>query len=305
MEVRRVAPAVGLLVLLVADAVLIGWAFRPAPADVFAPAASATTSTARPSPSASATGKFTPPTPKPVEQYITAVGPTIAWVGRAGSCVNPGGVWVTDDQGATWTRNALPGRALRLLADSSKESQAVGGDAKCSLRLWKTTDAGAQWGKAQDAANAWSRLPGDAQGVHTASDLVVKPCGPRDVIDLTVLDGTRAQVLCANGDVRATTDGGQRWPKAYTVKRALALTVAEGGAGVVVKADPSCRGVVAIAIITGKAAKDGTCVTAPTIDGRISVSNAGNAWWMLVGSQVFTAEEPIGPWTRTVKDPEG
>ena len=120
-----------------------------------------------------------------------------------------------------------------------------------------------------------------------------------------MLDGTGAQVLCANGDVRATTDGGQRSPKAYTVKGALVLTTAEGGTGVVVKADPSCRGVVAVPIITGKAAKDGTCVTAPTIDGRISVSNAGNAWWMLVGSQVFTAEEPIGPWTSTVKDPEG
>ncbi len=305
MELRRVAPAIGLLVLLVADAVLIGWAFRPAPADVFAPAAAGTTSTAQPTPSASATGKFTPPTPVPVEQYITAVGPTIAWVARAGSCANPGGVWVTDDQGATWTRNALPGRALRLLADSSKVAQAVGGDTKCSLKLWKTTDSGAQWGKAQNAAKAWSRLPGDAQSVHTASDLVVKPCGLRDVIDLTVLDGTRAQVLCANGDVRATTDGGQRWPKAYNVKRALALTAAEGGTGVVVKADPACRGVVAVPIITGQPAKEGTCVTAPAVDGRISVSNAGNAWWMLVGSRVFTADEPIGPWTSTVKDPEG
>src|SRR5690349_5222439 len=103
MELRRVAPVVGLTVLLAADAVLIGWAFRPAPADDYVPAA-ATTTSARPSPSPSptVTGKFTPPKVVPVEQYVTAVGPRIAWVARAGSCANPQGVWVTDDQGDSW-----------------------------------------------------------------------------------------------------------------------------------------------------------------------------------------------------------
>ena len=46
----------------------------------------------------------------------------------------------------------------------------------------------------------------------------------------------------------------------------------------------------------------GECVVAPTVDGRISVSNGANAWWLVVGSQVFTAEEPVGPWTRTKQD---
>ena len=305
MELRRVAPAIGLVALLAADAVLIAWAFRPAPADGYVPAAAATTSSARPTPSVKATGKFSPPAPVPVEQYITAVGPTIAWVARAGACTDPGGVWVTGDQGATWTRNLLPGRVLRLLADSSKEAQAVGGDENCSLKLWKSLNSGAKWGKAQDPAKAWSRQPDNAQSVHTAGDQVVKPCGLRDVIDLTVLDGSRAQVLCANGDVRSTTDGGQRWPKAYGVKRALALTVAEGGTGVIVKADPSCRGVVAVPIVSGQPAKEGQCVVAPAINGRISVSNAGNAWWLLVGSQVFTTDSPIGTWTSTEQAPEG
>ncbi len=72
----------------------------------------------------------------PVEQYITAVGPKIAWVARAGSCANPDGMWVTDDQGDTWTQNGLPGRALRLLPESATSAQAVGADenAKCELQ---------------------------------------------------------------------------------------------------------------------------------------------------------------------------
>ena len=305
MQLRRVAPVVGLLALLAADAGLIGSALRPSPADVYVPAAAAATSTARPTPSVKATEKFTPPTPVPVEKYVTAVSPTIAWVALAGSCVNPDVVWVTGDQGATWTRNALPGRVLRLLPDSSKEAQAVGANAgtKCSLKQWATTDSGAEWGKPGDASPAWTRDPNDSQAVHTARNDVVRPCGPRNVIDLTVLDGSRAQVLCANGDVRATTDGGRNWRKSYTAKNALALTVAEGGSGVIVKPASSCRGVVAVPIVSGRPAKEGECVVAPTVDGQISVSNAGNAWWLLVGSELFTAEEPGGPWTRTKQDP--
>ena len=296
MELRRVAPVVGLVVLLAVDAVLIGWAFRPPPADDYVPTAASTS-----------TGKFTLPKAVPVEQYVTAVGPDIAWVANAGSCADPGDVWVTKDKGDSWTRNALPGRVLRLLAESSTDARAVGGDEsdKCSLKLWTSSNAGGDWGEPGDAALAWSRDPTDRMAVHTPGDETVRPCGPRTVIDLSVLDGSRATVLCVNGDVYATTDGGGGWRKAYTVKSALALTVAEGGRGVVLKADAKCKGVVALPIVSGKPAKKGECVVAPAPNGQISVSNAVNGWWLLVGPKVFTAEEPTGPWSRTGEDALG
>ena len=112
-------------------------------------------------------------------------------------------------------------------------------------------------------------------------------------------------MLCANGDVRATTDGGQRWPKAYTVKRALALTVAEGGTGVVVQSRPVLQGGRRGAAHHGQAGQGRQCVTGPTIDGRISVSNAGNEWWLLGGAQVFTAEEPARAVDAHRQDAEG
>jgi hypothetical protein len=311
MELRRVAPVVGLVALLAADAVLIGWAFRPAPADDYVPAATSSTASARPTSAPSSTGtateKFTAPKRVPVEQYITAVGPRIAWVARAGSCANPDGIWVTGDQGDTWKRNALPGRALRLLPESATTALAVGADesAKCELRLWQTVDTGEQWGKGASAAKAWTRDPNDPQTVHTSRDVMMRPCGSRSVIDLSVIDGNRATVLCGNGDVRASTDGGQRWPLAFTAKRALAITVAEGGTGIVIQTDPTCKGVVAVPIDSGKPTKGGECVSGPAIDGRISVSNAGNEYWLLVGARAYTAEDPLGPWTRTRRDVGG
>ncbi len=44
-----------------------------------------------------------------------------------------------------------------------------------------------------------------------------------------------------------------------------------------IQTDPTCKGVVAVPLDSGKPAKGGQCVTGPTIDGRISVSNAAEA----------------------------
>src|SRR5690349_24754012 len=107
MELRRVAPAVGLVMLLAADLVLIGWAFRPAPADGYASSASSVTAsptgsrTASPSPTS--TVKVEPVKPAPLEQFIVAVSPQTAWVVHSGACTDPGTVLVTADGGGSWS----------------------------------------------------------------------------------------------------------------------------------------------------------------------------------------------------------
>src|SRR5512139_1583057 len=105
MELRRVAPVLGLVALLAVDAVLIAWAFRPTPTDTYvavtvSPTAGGSTSAKQTrTPSTKPTAKPTAVKPAPLEQYVVAVGPDIAWVARAGNCTNTGELWVTDDRG--------------------------------------------------------------------------------------------------------------------------------------------------------------------------------------------------------------
>jgi hypothetical protein len=237
----------------------------------------------------------------PVQQFVTAVSPGVAWVVRAGSCTDSGLMWVTKDGGDTWTRSDLPGRLLRLRPDSPTSAFGAGGDAECALRLWNTGDAGATWKAGAAPDKTWSRDPGDAKAVHTATDQTSRPCGAKDVIDLAVLDADRATVLCQNGIVRSTTDGGQRWDESFRRARSLALTVAEGGTGVLVTADPGCAGVVAVPITGSKPAAEGVCVEAPAKNGTVSVSTAAGGWWLTAGSDVFTSDDPEGPWNETRK----
>jgi len=306
MELRRVAPVVGLCALLAADAVLIAWAFRGAPTDDPGPAATAPAVTSS-SPSASPTGATAALKPVPVQRIVAAVGPTIAWVVQAGTCEKPGAVWVTDDEGGSWSRRDAPGRVLRARPSSATEAFVTGGDDGCDLRLWNTDDAARTWNQPNGgAADAWSRVPDDAKAVHTPEDEVSRPCGSSmRVLDLAALTAQQAQVLCENGDVRTTTDRGATWPKSFTVKGALAIGAVEGGGGVLLRTDSSCRGVVAVPVVGGKPAGDGECVAGKASSGSVSVSGTGEAWWLVVGDAVHRAEGAAGPWDRTAAPLDG
>ena len=298
------APVLGLCALLAADAVLIAWAFRGAPVDDPGPAATAAPLSASGSPSPAAPSAATPK-PAPVEQAITVVGPSVAWVVRAGSCKEPGTVSVTDDAGSTWTSQDAPGRVMRARPSSATAGFVTGGDAECDLRLWSTGNAGRAWDKPKSAADAWSRVPDDAKGVHTPDDEVSRPCGSGRVLDLAALTAQRAMVVCENGDVRATTNRGVDWPQAFTLKGALAIGAVEGGSGVVLQTVPACRGVVAVPLVGGEPEGDGRCVPGTAGPGQVSVSGVADSWWVVVGERVHRAEQPGGPWEATESPLDG
>lgn len=307
MELRRVAPIVGLCALLVADLVLIVLAFRPSLVQAGAseaPDAASPSSTSSPSASRSSAAPASPAGVKavPVERFVTAVSPTAAWVVEAGSCKEPGRLWVTSDGGDSWSQEELPGRVLRARPDSATEAFITGGDEECDLRLWRTVDAGAAWGEPQSAAEAWSRSPDDAKAVHTPTDELEQPCAGGRVLDLSGFGAARASVLCENGDLRSTTDGGGTWARSATVKGGLALTLTETGTGAVVRTDTSCQGVVVVPVTIGKPKGEGTCVQAVAAQGKVSISASGKGWWLLVGDRMHSSPDANGPWKPTGED---
>lgn len=298
------APVLGLCALLAADAVLIGWAFRGTSVDPAGATAGRSVSSSASSASPSVTGSSDAPAVKVTNltRFVAPVGPEIAWVVESGTCDEPGTMWVTADGGGSWARTDLPGRVVRAKPSSVASGFVTGGDAKCALRLWNTGDAGESWSDPTGAEEAWSRQPENDRDVHTPSDLVVKPCTDSEVVDLAPLDARRARVLCLDGKVRATRDGGETWPRETTVKGALAVGIAEGSQGVVVRADASCAGGVLVSSLSQGRLGRGRCVAATPVTGRVAVASAGSTWWLVVGDAVFRADAPTGPWTRTTAD---
>ncbi len=296
------APVLGLCALLAADAVLIGWAFRGAPATDPALSTSRPATSVVPSvaptdgPSDAPSGAVTA---APVLRFVAPAGPGVAWVLDAGTCARPGTIWATSDGGDTWSRESAPGRVVRAKPSSVDGGFVVGGDRDCTLRLWVTGDAGGQWSQPRTAADAWSRVPDDDRRVHLPNDEVVRPCGDARVVDLTTLDARRGRVLCQNGEVRSTSDGGKSWPRDFTDKAGLALAMAAVGKGVLVRTSPDCDGVVAVVLEAGEPSDRESCIEVAPVEGRVSVATSGTGWWLVVGDVVLRAQDPAGPWSRT------
>ena len=314
MELRRVAPVVGLGALLLVDAVLIGWALRPGPAEVAdavtgvsvaSPRGIATSPT--PTASRSASPSASPsPSPAavsvvPLTRTVAAVGRSIAWVADVGTCTKPGQVRVTSDRGASWSSDAAPAQVLRIRPDSGTAAFLTGGDSRCALRLWSTNDGAASWGGAQSASRAWSRMPDDPTTVHVPTNGVVAPCpGTAKVIDLTAVDVQTALVLCAGGQVRTTSDSGQSWRTAFSVKGALALALSpDASAGVLARVDKACAGVVVLPVRGSVVGTQQSCVRSTPASGRVAVAGSATSWWLVVGDDVFVAAAPEGPWSAT------
>lgn len=302
------APVLGLCALLAADAVLIGWAFRGAPVDDPSVAARPGTSST-PSVGPSVAGSSGAPSGllavSPVTRFVAPAGPEAAWVVDAGTCTAAGSIAVTVDGGGSWDREDLPGRGMRA-RPSGQESGFVTGGAgdDCTLRLWSTGDAGASWGDPASAADAWSRVPDDDRAVHRPNDRLVRPCADDvRVVDLSAVAADSAHVVCQDGSVRVTGDGGASWEESRSLsgKGTLAVGMVPGGSGVVVRTTAGCRGVVAVAVAEGAATKQAPCVASSPAPGRVSVAGLDGRWWLVVGDEVFRSTKPAGPWTKVAE----
>ena len=210
---------------------------------------------------------------------------------------------VTTDAGATWAASAAPGAVTRLRPSGRSEAFAVGGTSDdCAMRLWTTGNTGEDWGDPASASAAWARDAGDSRRVIRPGDDPVTPCGKVAVLDLASLGRETASVLCGDGRVRTTTDGGDEWPTAFTARGALAFSLLPDGRGAVASLADDCEGTRVIALVEGS--PDGTtCVEgAEAAPGAVAISVTADAAWLVAGDAAFTASEVGGRWTQAKGD---
>lgn len=307
MELRRVAPVVGLGALLVVDAALIAWALRPVPVEVVeaVSAGASAAPDASGTPTSPAGGATPSPTPspsdievEPLTRVASAVGDDVVWVADSGTCRRPGTVWFSDDRGASWRVEEAPGQVLRLRAETDASAFVTGGDEDCDLRMWSTADGGGAWGDPSSADAAWSRVPRAPRVVDTSGGEQVTPCARRaEVVDLAPLDTSTALVLCDSGQVRTTTDAGSRWTDVFELEGSLALALApDASAALLVGTSDDCDGVVATPVRNGEPADEGACIESSPRSGEVAAATSGSRWWVVVDEEVFSAPDPEGPW---------
>lgn len=243
---------------------------------------------------------------QPLTLMISALDRTTAWRAAAGTCQGGGAkVQISTDGGKTWSTESSPARAVtRVQPLATARGFVLAADKDCRLGQYTTTDGGQSWTGSGSTTGAWGRKPDAAEEIYTPQDPAARPCTGGDVVDLARSSATGAQVLCQDGTVRQTIDGGQTWRDAGEVKGALAIANRVEGnrlVGYAARSVDGCAGVQLVRIGTGGQGADPevlACIEADLTDvaGRVALSTPKAGGWLLVGKQTFTAGADLTSW---------
>lgn len=260
----RIVPVTLLVVLVMLDFILVAAAIaHRAAAPAGAPLA--TIGSLDRSPSSPA---IRSPSPSPSAGSGRALPVDLAADGTALRAVAPGSCsaggarlqW-SDSGGARWRDVTSPARqVLRVQVAGGGSAWLAGADQRCQLRLWNTADGGRTW-TLGDPVGAWSLLAQpSASQLHAPTGLVRSPCATGvATVDLAGLSETNAVLLCSNGNLYATQDGGSTWRPAATWPGARAVA-----------ADPTGQPVVLRSGVAGCAGVELDRGTAPASRGRLA-----------------------------------
>lgn len=233
-----------------------------------------------------------------VEPPLSLVDAGTAYRGTPGSCLGGATLERTVNGGRTWSQTEPPAQALlSLSAASSVVVQAVLADDSCVAAAWTTDTAGRQWSGPNPTIGRWFRLAQTSRKIASPSGSVPNPCKDPDqtVVELEGLTETSAAVLCEDGEVLTTLDGGVEWASASPVPGAVATAWVGQDLGWVLQVGgDACPGLQLLrSVDAGQNWETGGCVGgSEPPEGRPAVDFVDPLVGMaLVGEETFTTDD--------------
>ena len=148
-------------------------------------------------------------------------------------------VELSTDGGATFeTADVGPVTAvLRVSVTPPSEMFVVGADDACDLATYSSDDRGKTWTPSPGTDGAWHLAPAASTVVHAPTGSVQPGC---DVVALAALNESAARVLCADGTVQGTSDGGEGWQELGSLEGAVDLDFTDAATAWAVGATDDC-----------------------------------------------------------------
>ncbi len=228
------------------------------------------------------------------ERLIVNVDATTAWRVVMGECEDPAAMERTTDGGETWEELPValaPVSRVRVLGE--QDLFAIGGGEDCEPTYVSSSSGGSSWTTSnQYLEGSWYLHPGDRSTMATPVGEVELPCEP---VDLAALDASDAAVLCTDGALAFTSDGGASWEEGRSDIAATAIGGADGGY-VLAGTYERCEDGVAVTSLNvfGEAADEPSC--APAEDGALAVSGAADALWLWSDDEVYVSTDAGQSW---------
>ena len=275
---NRTLGIIALAVLLVLDLILVFFAVRPdstaATSTVARPA-----STARPSAGGSAS-----PRPKPAaanvgqQRSVSLLDGGSALMATAGTCAGGGAaVFRSTDTGATWTGTEAPGAVVpRVTLTGTEAGFAIGAGQGCEeALLFRDTNSLQGWSECISPADTWFLLPQVPARINGPAGLVDSPCGQQVTIGLTPSASPEAAVLCADGFLQKTADGGETWQRGQQLAGGRAIGGDPAGELLALATIPGCDGLGVFVSDEVGAWLQTTCLVGADRTGAVGITNDG------------------------------
>lgn len=242
--------------------------------------------------------------PEPTQRLIAAASETVAWRAVVGFCDAPGTLEHTTDGGVTWSPQPVElGPIGRLKATSATAVFAIGGGVDCEPSFRFSNTSGSTFVTADnELPGSWYLLPGTRDAlqaeVHGPRGQVIAPC-PTGVVDLAGLDTDRGALLCTDGAVHTTGDGGIGWTQVGAAPGGVAIAPTADGY-LVGALREQCDGVTVLAVGNDGAGledEDPTCAPVPVgSPGQVALASAGSALWVWSGDGLARSLDGGATW---------
>lgn len=312
---RRLWPLIAVAVLVVLNVGLIlALVLRPTAPATSEPSTPPSQTSTAPSPTASEPEETTSPSPDelspqespttpeptpipgPAERLLANAGESIAWRATVGTCDTPGELERTTDGGETWESLESELAPLSRVRVLGPESLFVVGGADCEATYAFSADGGDSWESNDDLLNgSWYLDPADPDQLGTPTGPIDAPC---EVARLVGLDNADGAVLCTDGEITMTRDGGQTWEEAPDQAPVLAIGPAEDGY-IGVGAEAACEPELSITSFDRAGSSNDTdiCIEM-AVDGseEVAVSADSQSIWLWADENVLMSTDGGATW---------
>lgn len=231
-------------------------------------------------------------------RQIVAVDGDVAWRSTLASCGQGAAIVErTLDGGASWDAAEVDiDSVVRLRATDAGSAFVVGAAQECATALASTTDGGDTWTRADATlSSAWFLAPTDRTFVAGPRGDAPVPC-PTGAVDLAAVDAQRGAVLCQDGSIAVSSDGGQAWATTVSVAGARALTQ-NGSAYAVATFEGPCDALSVYGVSSEGQAQSEPFACAPvTTAVEVALSIIDEQMWVWSGTELAISRDGGQTW---------
>lgn len=231
-------------------------------------------------------------------RQLVAVDGDVAWRSTLASCGQGAAIVErTVDGGDSWTATDLDVESVvRLRATDARSAFVVGVDQGCQTALATTSDGGETWGRADVNLSAtWFLAPTDRTLVVGPRGEAPVPC-PGGAIDLAAVDVQRGAVLCQDGSLAVSTDGGRSWATTGSVAGARAIAQ-NGSTYAVATFEGPCDALSVYGVNSDGEVQGAPLACAPvTTAADVAVSISDDLLWVWSGTELAISQDGGQTW---------